>query len=627
MTQFIKYFGVFPKGLLSLIQMCHIGGALVLAIVVGLVNYDIVARNLFSLPFLGIEEIVSLGIPIIVFLATPMQVVSRSLISTDFLVTRSTRIIRLGLYSYNEYFTLLISGIVFLSVVPLFNYAIKNDQFIGVVGVFTMALWPLKLAILIGFGLAFVASLFHIGRLICSNRSSSFLVSFCLFIATPIPFYVLSGSASIGLGAIFLLFLLLLAGVPVVFSLMTAASVGIAVIKGDFLVATNSLGLVVNSGATSYVLAAVPFFILMGLVVGKANIGRDSLTVAHWLFRSLKGGFGVATVAANTIFAAITGISIASAAIFSRVAAPPMIELGFTARFSLGLIAGSSVLGMLIPPSLLLIIYGVIAEVSINKLFLAAIVPGIILALMLCATVIICVFFRLPFAVTPEYSDVPPKPEKINTILLMMAPTLTLLLVVIGGIYGGIFTPTEAGAVGALMAIFIALAMKRVTFIQTYHLIKDAAGKTASILLMVIAATSFGLMITLSGLPDIMSSIASGSGLGLTGYVLIYLVALVLLGMVLDSTSILLIMVPLAMPTVLDLGGDLVWFGIITVIGVEVGLLTPPLGLSVFAIKASIDDPDISLNDIFYGAMPFALITFFLAVALIFFPEITSQLF
>jgi len=627
LTGSIKGFTAFPSVLLFLIELCHRGGALVLAIVVGLVNYDIVARNLFLLPFLGLEEIVSVGIPIIVFLSTPMQVSCRSLISTDFLVARSTRAVRLGLHSYSEYLTLLISGAVFLSVVPLFRYAIQHDQFIGVVGVFTTAVWPLKLAILIGFGLAFVTTFFHLLRKMSSNISPVFFISFCLFIATPIPFYVLSGSASIGLGAIFLLFIFLLAGVPVVFALMASASVGIAVMKGDVLVAANSLGLVVNSAATSYVLAAVPFFILMGLVVGKANIGRDSLTVAHWLFRSVTGGLGVATVAANTVFAAITGISIASAAIFSRVAAPPMMELGFTARFSLGLIAGSSVLGMLIPPSLLLIIYGVIAEVSINKLFLAAIIPGLILAFMFCVTVVVCVFFRFPFAVTPTYSDIPPKSEKISAIVRLMMPTLILLIVVIGGIYGGIFTPTEAGAVGALMAIFIALFMKRIAFCELSNLIKDAAGKTASILLMIIAATSFGLMITLSGLPDIMSSIASNYGLGLTGYVFTYLVALVLLGMVLDSTSILLIMVPLALPTVLSLGGDLVWFGIVTVIGVEVGLLTPPLGLSVFAIKASIDDPNISLNDIFYGAMPFALITFFLAVGLILFPQISSQLF
>jgi C4-dicarboxylate transporter, DctM subunit len=617
----------FPSLWLSLIELCHIGGTLVLAIVVGLVNYDIVARNLFLHPFLGLEEIVSLGIPIIVFLSTPMQVLSRSLISTDFLVERAMREFRLGLHSYSDYLMLLVSGAVFLSVVPLFRYAVKYDQFIGVVGVFKADVWPMKLAILIGFGLVFVTTLFHLLRRISSNISPVFFVSFCLFILTPMPFYFLSGSASIGLGAIFLLFVFLFVGVPVVFALMASASVGIAVMKGDLLVAANSLGLVVNSAATSYVLAAVPFFILMGLVVGKANIGRDSLAVAHWLFRSVTGGLGVATVAANTVFAAITGISIASAAIFSRVAAPPMMELGFTARFSLGLIAGSSVLGMLIPPSLLLIIYGVIAEVSIDKLFLAAILPGLILALMLCSIVVSCVFFRLPFAVTPTYSDSPPKTEKKSTMLRMILPTLILLLVVIGGIYGGIFTPTEAGAVGALMAILIAICMQRIAFFELYHLTKEAAGKTASILLMVIAATSFGLMITLSGIPDIMSSIASNYGLGLTGYVFAYLVALVLLGMVLDSTSILLIMVPLALPTVVILGGDLVWFGIVTVIGVEVGLLTPPLGLSVFAIKVSIDDPSISLNDIFYGAMPFALTTFLLAVGLILFPQISSQLF
>ncbi|HCU88901.1 MAG TPA: hypothetical protein DGR97_03115 [Gammaproteobacteria bacterium] len=207
--------------------------------------------------------------------------------------------------------------------------------------------------------------------------------------------------------------------------------------------------------------------------------------------------------------------------------------------------------------------------------------------------------------------------------MLKIIPVGALIAIVLGGIYGGIFTPTEAGAIGTLAATVIACVMRRTTIRELANLAVEAAAGSTSILFLVIAASAFAIMLTLSGIPAYLSAQIGGTDFSLIGYTVGYLLVLIMLGMVLDSTSILLIMVPLAVPTVQALGGDLIWFGIVSVIGVEIGLLTPPLGLSVYAIKASIGDDKISLNDIFVGALPFIFIMLMVAITLILYPQLT----
>ncbi len=281
---------------------------------------------------------------------------------------------------------------------------------------------------------------------------------------------------------------------------------------------------------------------------------------------------------------------------------------------------------MLIPPSLLLIVYGLIAEVSISRLFLAAIGPGLVLASAFAVGVMVAASMQLRFAVTTTKSPKIEDTVDAGTAMRKMIPVAILILIVLGGIYGGIFTPTEAGAIGTLAATVIALAMRRTTVKALAGLTVEAAAGSASILFLIIAAGAFAIMLTLSGIPAYLSAQIGGADLGLVSYAIGYLVVLIVLGMVLDSTSILLIMVPLAVPTVQALGGDLIWFGIVSVIGVEIGLLTPPLGLSVYAIKASLDDQTISLNDIFIGALPFIAIMLCVTIGLIYYPELTRLL-
>ena len=614
--------------------------ALLVVSLVVLIAVDVFSRAVLSEPLRGIPELVSLSIPAIVFLALGHLFVRNKLIRADMLLGLLARRSAAGADLLQSLFYSIGAAVMLSIAVPAtraLNYAVTSNEFLGVEGEFTIPSWPSKFVIVIGsvllaalcLNVAWVHAKSYLYSPSAKSHRSRLILTVltigCVILVTGVAF-TLESRATIGLSAIVLLFVFIYAGMPVAFALASSAGLGIALIKGNFLVAVEALALVADGSVSEYVFAAVPLFVLMGLVVGVADIGRDSLQASHWLLRRVKGGIGVATVAANAVFAAITGISIASAAIFTRIAVPPLIENGFTPRFAVGLVAGTSLLGMLIPPSLLLIVYGLVAEVSINRLFLAAIIPGLILASAFAIGVMLAVAFRLRFAVTSKTLPNIEDTVDARSALLKIIPVATLIAIVFGGIYGGIFTSTEAGAIGTLAATVIALGMRRTTFRELASLTVEAAAGSASILFLIIAASAFAIMLTLSGIPTYLSAQIGAADLGLVSYAVGYLLVLILLGMVLDSTSILLIMVPLAIPTVQALGGDLIWFGIVSVIGVEIGLLTPPLGLSVYAIKATLEDDTISLNDIFIGAVPFIFIMLVVTIALICYPQLTLQL-
>jgi C4-dicarboxylate transporter, DctM subunit len=271
----------------------------------------------------------------------------------------------------------------------------------------------------------------------------------------------------------------------------------------------------------------------------------------------------------------------------------------------------------------------VIAEVSIGALFKAAVLPGVLLAAMYAVSVILMAWFWPGFVgrVLPSQAPRSETPqEPLLGVLAGLLPVAALIVLVLGGIYGGVFTPTEAGAAGAFGAMVIALVKRRLSWPKLWEVISETGQVSVSILFLIIAASTFSRMLALSELPQDMASFLGGTGLGLGGFLAAYLVLLVVLGMLLDSTSIMLIMLPLALPVASALGANLVWFGIVTTIGIEIGLLTPPFGLSVYVIKASMDDPRISLATIFGGALPFVLISLAATILLMAFPGISLAL-
>lgn len=428
----------------------------------------------------------------------------------------------------------------------------------------------------------------------------------------------------IGLIALGAMGVLVMGGLYVPIALILCSFAGMWAIKGTPLLAAKMLGLAANDAIASYFFGVVPLFVLMGFLVSESGMGRDAFDVANAAFRRIKGGLGVGTVAANAIFAAITGISIASAAVFTKIAVPEMRRHGYTPRFSVGVVAGSSVLGMLIPPSLLLILYGLLTEQSIGDLFLAGVGPGIVLAVFFAVGTVVMATF------TPGFvgRDLSPGEDAMSGAALVAKglPITLLIGLVLGGIYLGFFTPVEAGAMGSIGALVIGLAKRRLPLAALWRVLVDTGLVTASVCFLIIAAQMYSRMLAFSGVPAGIGTMAATADLGMMGLILLYVVIVIVMGMILDSSSIMLILVPLMLPIVVPMGVDLIWFGIITVIAVEIGLLTPPFGISVYVIKSTLDDPEISLGDIFLGAAPFAVLMALCLALVIAFPPIATGL-
>lgn len=418
-------------------------------------------------------------------------------------------------------------------------------------------------------------------------------------------------SVTIGLLLIGLLLVLILLGMRIAVALISVAFLGVWLLRGNMAMALKLMSIASYNGVANYLFATIPLFVLMGQLVSISNVGRDTFDVADALLHRVLGGLGIATVAANTIFAAVTGVSIASAAVFTRVAVPEMMRHGYRPSFATGTVAGSSVLGMLIPPSLLLIIYGVLAEVSIGKMFMAGLVPGLILALSFALMIVLAAWLApgLVFdaAKLREKHAAQSMAPRLGArgLIAKGLPIVVLVGTVIGGLYSGFFTPTEAGGVGAFAALVVALLRRSLGQGRLWKVLTETGAVSVSILILLVAAGFYGQMLAVAGVPSAIEGFVREIGLGPTGFLLVYLLLVLLLGMILDSSSILLIVVPIAAPIAQSLGFDLVHFGILTVIAVEVGLLTPPFGISVFTIHAALGDRRVSLESIFAGALPF----------------------
>lgn len=432
----------------------------------------------------------------------------------------------------------------------------------------------------------------------------------------------------IGLLSIAGILFLIYAGMHVAVALMLLSFSGVWVIKGNWVISGKLLALAASDSISGYIFGVVPLFVLMGLLISVSGIGKDTFDVANRLFKGIRGGLGISTVAANAVFAAVTGISIASAAVFTKVAVPEMIRLGHNPRFAVGVVTGSSVLGMLIPPSLLLILFGVLTETSIGDLFKAGIMPGMVLSAAYCA-LIFFMALKFPHYVgqakhIPDVSDT----QQMSMIQAIgkLIPIVLLITIVLGGIYAGWFTPTESGAVGALGALILALWKKKMNRSVLWQVLTETGHVSVSILFLLIAANIYGRMLALSGITSFAASWISQSGMGLYAVLTVYIVVVLLMGTILDSTSIMMIVIPLMYPIMNNFGVDFVWFGIISVIAIEIGLITPPLGIAAYVVKSTLDDQTITLNDVFAGAFPYVLIMIAVLAMVVAFPGMSLML-
>ncbi len=434
-------------------------------------------------------------------------------------------------------------------------------------------------------------------------------------------------STTVGIASLIAIVALIYSGLHIAVALGLVSFAGVLLLKGNLHLPLNLLGLAIADSVSDEAFATVPMFVMMGLVVSRCGLGRDVYEFANSVFGGLRGGLGIATVAANAIFAAVTGSSIASASVFAKVAVPEMRRYAYGKRFTVGIVAGSSVLGMIIPPSVMLIIYAVVTEQSVGAMFLAGVLPGILLAVAFCLAIVLFAAFFPRFV---GGVDTPAERLPLGTLarnaFTQLGPVLLLVAVVLGGIYGGFLTPVESGAAGTVAAALLGLAKRRLTPQAIWGALVDTGHITANILFLIIAASIYSRMLGIAALPTMFGEWLAALEMSFAGFMALYVLLLLALGTIFDTASIILIVVPLFLPALEPLGINLIWFGIVTVVGAEIGLLTPPFGISCFVIKATIDDPSVTLNDVFMGALPFAAVMLAVLVLLIAFPQISLAL-
>ena len=608
----------------GLISVLNAIGTVWIFVLMVAINADVFSRFLFNAPISGVPLVVEMSIIAIVFLQISAALRGGRMPRSDVLIAKLLKQrpqLGFSLQAVYHATGVVLMAVLFIYSEPFLEKAWRRDTYAGLEGDFTLPVWPLKLLILIGAAVCTIQFARHVGidfrtlrGMLRRERLESGAVAIPVLGTALVAFifYALGAIfelSSVQVGLISVLFVLFLVyiGVHVGVALAALSFVCMWVIR-DLTVAGKLLALAASESLQRYEFGVIPLFVLMGLLVSVSDIGKDTYDVANHAFRRVKAGLGMATVGANAVFAAVTGTSIASASVFTKVAVPEMLRLGYKPRFAVGVVAGSSVLGMLIPPSLLLILYGILSETSIGDLFIAGIVPGIVLAIAYCGLIWIMAR-RFPGHVAgPVTLDGRVASEM--TWMEMSSkslPIVLLIIVVLGGIYGGVFTATEAGGVGALGALLLTIIKRRLTWASLWRALTETGHVTAAICFLLISAHVYARMIAMTGIPNVMEAYIVGSGLGLAGLIVIYLVTLIVLGTILDAGSIMLITVPLAVPAMAVFNVDMIWFGIITIIAVEIGLLTPPLGLACFVIHNNLQDDRISIEDIFWGAAPFAL--------------------
>jgi len=608
-----------------------------------LLTTDVVCRAAFNSPIKGIPLLIEMSMLVIVFMQLPSAIRADRLTRSDVLLARLLKnnpSVGVPLRAVYDGLGVFLMIIVFWYTLPVFFKVWNRNTQEGLEGDFALPTWPFKLLVLIGaifcaiqFWRAFLDGVRLIAKLKSDGQFHSrriFIISI-LFGAACVAIWALATYSEIeaaGVGVVSILFVLFFVyvGVHVGVALALISFVCVWAIR-DIDIGGRLLALSAGESMQQYEFGVIPLFVLMGLLVSISGIGRDTYDVANNLFRKLKGGLGTATVGANAVFAAVTGTSIASASVFTRVAVPEMLRLGYKPRFSVGVVAGSSVLGMLIPPSLLLIIFGIIAEQSIGDLFMAGIVPGLVLAGAYCVLIWLMAN-KFPDKVGSPESLKTDRPKMMGSLeaVRKSVPIVLLIILVLGGIYGGIFTATEAGGIGAFGALILTFVKGKLTRETLWEALTDTGHVTASICFLLLSAHIYSRMIALTGIPGLMEDWVMASGMGVSGLIAIYVVAIILMGTILDAGSIMLITVPLAIPALAPFDVDLIWFGIVTIIAVEIGLLTPPLGLACFVIHNNLQDDRIGIEDVFWGAVPFAITMLIVLLLVIALPELATSL-
>lgn len=423
-----------------------------------------------------------------------------------------------------------------------------------------------------------------------------------------------------------ILIALVLIGVHIGIALGITSVLGVFLITNNLDIALSTLGTTAYESIRSHALAVIPLFVLMGEIISRSGAATDLYMLCDRAMRKLPGRLAAATVVGNTAFAAVSGVAIASAATFSRIAYPEMRRMGYKKSYALGVITGSACLGMLIPPSVLLIIWAILTEGSVGALFIGGVIPGLLLGIIFIAYCVIAAILDPSIAPTvDQVHDTKLQQDAVGSEIIGALGVIALIIIVLGGLWGGIFTPTEAAGFGVLGSILIGLVkgMRKQEFMRAIY---DAGRSTAPIMFLLIAGSLYARLLAMSGGINLIQDMFTGSGLSIFGMILIMTIVWLVLGALIDSISVILMTVPIFFPIAIAAGFDEIAFAIYGILIIEAGLLTPPVGLLVFTVKAAVPDPSVTLSDVFRGSIPYWIMMLAVAMLILAVPEIAAWL-
>lgn len=417
---------------------------------------------------------------------------------------------------------------------------------------------------------------------------------------------------AVGIG---LLLLLLVLEMPVAYALMTAAIAGLWMVGGETFV-SSYLSDVYHSVAASYVFLTIPMYVLLAQYMAQSGMARDIIKASDLWMGRLRGGLGVACVTASAFMAAIIGSSTASCATMSAAAYPSMREVGYDRRLSVGIIAISGTLAIMIPPSIVLIIYGILTAQSIGQLLIAGLLPGLLTAAGYIVTIIL-IGIKNPDAMPAQPSF---NGRAAVAALKPVWPVALLMFLIVGGLYSGAATPTEIGAIGAAGALLITLCLRRIDPQRFWQALRETLTTTIMIVTIVVGAMMFGYFLTLTQATQSLFQLITDAGMAPWMVMAVLVVIYLILGMFMDQIAILVLTVPVTYALVTQLGYDGIWYGIVITKTVEIGLVTPPLGLNVFVASGVTKVP---LGECFRGVLPFLLVELIVLALLLIFPQIS----
>jgi tripartite ATP-independent transporter DctM subunit len=435
---------------------------------------------------------------------------------------------------------------------------------------------------------------------------------------------------------------LVFAGVHIAIALGITAALGIYLMMGDVEVVRTFIANTAYEALRDYVFAVIPLFMLMGDFLAKCGAARDLYALGNRASKWLPGRLAAATIVANALFGFVTGVSIAAAAAFSRIAYPEMRRFGYRRDFALGCVAGSACLGMLIPPSVLMIVWCVLTELSIGKMFLAGVVPGLLAAGGMVAYVVIAAKLKPELvgetrasrlAARPLGADVTsaraaPSSGDEEDFRQMLASTLlviALILGTLGSIWLGLCTPTEGAGIGAVGALILAV-IKGIKPREVWHVVLDVGRTSGPLLLLLFCAQLYSRVLSMTGFTEAAKSFLLATGAGPWAILLVMVAIWFVLGCLIDSISIILLTVPIFAPIATHLGFDPLAFAIMGILAIETGLLTPPFGILVFTVKSAVPDPSVQLAEIFRGSIPYWIVLLAVVAALAVFPQLATFL-